>query len=859
MQEKIALRTVLRRVAAVGASVGMLGMTMTGALAADLSTYPNPFDGANAIVVYGADASAADNTAANDIIAGLPQTAGPQSKGTTQASTFSNTKFEKLEDLPLGTLFNSTTDGFGNTIDADDVDGFLDTTIDIDVGDVDDDYDVRDEIRVASTSTSDGLSVGDVLTATTGLAFDSGTKEFKENVFVPMRQDSWGYFYVFEDTLKNGNYLSNATAADEIEIEFLGKLFEIEGTNQRANEVIMNVGQKFYMSAGDTVVVDGKEVTLVQTATSSATVEVDGVREVVSQNSDETINGLEVRIEDVSTDEGIEFDSATIFVGEKARETFTDGEEFIGEDEDDPAWVWQLANLTGGTPILGILWSLDLDDPEETDNPLYEHPLYEGEQVCLPFDYGCIVFDSVQIDDYQDYELDSNSKEDLFFSTSNATNNLKDVTAERVLQFRAKGSNDDGFVALTQIGGSTVETDTIVLAVLDRPTAGPVGQTSVFVAGSLGLFREEQDGSDSILFRAVNVSFNGFCTTTECGGIVNSLDAPFQLDYRDAVIDVDLNWFVPGYPTNTTGSTHDATDIWLSSSVLSWNNVTNPSPVTNNSAFNTNNLPAFGHMIINPMTVGDNVTVYFETDEDKVRTTTEWNDFKYLGNSDSDTQTGLDIVYGNVNATERRYPTDTTRSGQAGSSGILNANAASGTSLDISGWDENARALNGIIILDAEAHQSSDDFEIRVPSDLDDFKANIVVRTSGASSTSGVTPVTKGGPALMTDAEVTNIKSYNAIVVGGPAVNTVSAELLGLEYPTYGGSGLLDVAPGEAVLQMMKNGATNYALLVYGWEAEDTRRAAKVLGNYKDFDLSGMSMLVTGESLDVAGISVQAA
>lgn len=94
------------------------------------------------------------------------------------------------------------------------------------------------------------------------------------------------------------------------------------------------------------------------------------------------------------------------------------------------------------------------------------------------------------------------------------------------------------------------------------------------------------------------------------------------------------------------------------------------------------------------------------------------------------------------------------------------------------------------------------------------------------------------------DTEVTNVAAYNAIVVGGPAANSVAADLLGLTYPAYGSdSGLTE---GDAILKLVDNG-DNVALIVYGWEKDDTKRAAKVLESYSAYeDLAGAEVSVTG-------------
>ena len=67
-----------KKVAAVGTGVAMLGMTLTGAMAVDLSNYPSGlgFGGSDTIIIVGANAgdSASDNAAASDVASGLPAT-----------------------------------------------------------------------------------------------------------------------------------------------------------------------------------------------------------------------------------------------------------------------------------------------------------------------------------------------------------------------------------------------------------------------------------------------------------------------------------------------------------------------------------------------------------------------------------------------------------------------------------------------------------------------------------------------------------------------------------------------------------------------------------------------------------------
>jgi hypothetical protein len=115
--------------------------------------------------------------------------------------------------------------------------------------------------------------------------------------------------------------------------------------------------------------------------------------------------------------------------------------------------------------------------------------------------------------------------------------------------------------------------------------------------------------------------------------------------------------------------------------------------------------------------------------------------------------------------------------------------------------------------------------------------------TGGAGSISGV-PVSK------LDTEITDATAQNMILVGGTAVNKLTAQALGLTYPTYGtdASVATGIGAGEATLKLVENafGGTNVALIVAGWEAADTRAAANVLKDYSAYSatLTGKQVIV---------------
>ncbi len=145
---------------------------------------------------------------------------------------------------------------------------------------------------------------------------------------------------------------------------------------------------------------------------------------------------------------------------------------------------------------------------------------------------------------------------------------------------------------------------------------------------------------------------------------------------------------------------------------------------------------------------------------------------------------------------------------------------------------------------------------IEVPSE--EIKANVVMTGPDSSTTtmeySSVTVNSVAGmDVVKLDSEVTDAAAKNLILVGGPAVNSLTAEAMGLSFPTYGADS--GIPEGAALLKSIDNafGGSNSALVVAGWSSDDTRNAARYLQAYNSNSLSGDSMTVTGPSTATSG------
>jgi hypothetical protein len=122
---------------------------------------------------------------------------------------------------------------------------------------------------------------------------------------------------------------------------------------------------------------------------------------------------------------------------------------------------------------------------------------------------------------------------------------------------------------------------------------------------------------------------------------------------------------------------------------------------------------------------------------------------------------------------------------------------------------------------------------------------------SGSGSTYDQVQKIEVGAAVL-DTEVASLTAQNTIVIGGPCVNTLAAELMG--NPADCTAGFED---GKAMIKLFEHADGKVALLVAGYTAMDTRRASRVVANFKDYsNFAGTELEVTGTSLSDIKVGV---
>jgi len=157
--------------------------------------------------------------------------------------------------------------------------------------------------------------------------------------------------------------------------------------------------------------------------------------------------------------------------------------------------------------------------------------------------------------------------------------------------------------------------------------------------------------------------------------------------------------------------------------------------------------------------------------------------------------------------------------------------------------NEDVLTNQGSIIFDVENGLDDNRFEMSIPSD--DQKAKVSIRSSEDAPVFAE-KVIEVAPPMVKASEVTNPEANNLLLLGGPAVNSLTAKFIG---------DIWTFKPGEAIIELKANGA-HISMIVAGTTAVDTRRACRVLRDYSKYDLKGTSVKVTGTSDKLTDIIV---
>jgi len=145
-------------------------------------------------------------------------------------------------------------------------------------------------------------------------------------------------------------------------------------------------------------------------------------------------------------------------------------------------------------------------------------------------------------------------------------------------------------------------------------------------------------------------------------------------------------------------------------------------------------------------------------------------------------------------------------------------------------------------------HDSEEGRSLTLHLPEEELYANVFVGPTGADvriATGSAAAVQVGAAKLAS--EVSDLGAQNTVIVGGPCANAAAAEFLGVSQANCS-----EGAPAENTAEIVaKDMEGSVSILINGYDALDTRRAARVLYNYNDYPLAGEKVVVSGASLSV--------
>jgi len=683
------MKKIFRKAITVLGSAALIGATVGTALAA---SYPAPFTSNTAIVV-GANAAPQDNIGASNIASNLDAAAAGAS-----VTTLTGATGVTEDEVVFATQIDTAGYKIESTLTDSKISSLLDQKISWDDGDGSDDYDIHESIiigdmEIITTLTDEDLE-GVALTNNMGLE----------------------YRYYFDDNIPIS--ASTAADADDLYLTILGQSYEIQ--NITADTISVVTSEEVSVGLGESVTVGGETFTVDDLSSTSA--RINGV--TIADGSSKKINGLQVEVDEGSIFYNENFPeqaSLTLKIGEDISKTYTNGDEYIGEDEDDPLWVWTIVNAASDGGHIGVKYNVNTNDADDDDAG--SSIKYVGDSYMLPNNFGAVTLEGLTDVDYEEVTVKFVEK-DLY----NAGNSTAESENSKVIVISAASTSS------ISVNTASEETDEIYLFYANNNTYTNTSSTY----GAIEVFYRDHEGDDTPTNKA---RFEIKYALNLTNGLERTEIASIEVGDTDLTVDlaIDTNGMSTLYFENP-----DSEDIALNISGVAIANTTG--------------------------------------------------DYTKLGVTADDADAG-DIK---VNGT------------------------------DVSTKEESIMDSYGIIVAEddsagVEGNANDDEVTLSVPSDQ--VYAIVSVVAGGDATTTG-----EAGVMTVMDTAVSSVAGKNLVVVGGSAINSVAAELLGGAYREGAFTSATGVAAGEFLIQSFsRSGKT--ALLVAGYNAADTEKAVTYLLN----------------------------
>jgi hypothetical protein len=356
-----------KKISAIATSVLMTGMTLGTAMAAGIK--PADLGGqGNFAIVYGATAHSLDQTQATAIDTAL------RNQFSTGTSVVVGDVALTDDEVTLGGTVVSGSTKISSPVKNNKLRNLLKEKVTWDDGSGDDEYNIEEQILLSDMELVTNLDRAEL----EGVAL-TNRKGFEYRLYL---DDDFNFATLASD--------------NSLELPILGEDYEIIGVDN--NKITVTTSSETAMSVGQTYTLsNGKVVTLLGVFSGSVEVLVDGTSKIISENRDAKINGVRVKVESIGYNSNAPDTSrAVLRIGEDLVKTYEHESAFIGQDEDDPTWIWSINTAKTGTGrFIGVKYAKNTY--RETDSEIQ----YVGGGYTLPNNYAAVTFDELANVDYQ--------------------------------------------------------------------------------------------------------------------------------------------------------------------------------------------------------------------------------------------------------------------------------------------------------------------------------------------------------------------------------------------------------------------------------------------------------------------------
>lgn len=236
-------------------------------------------------------------------------------------------------------------------------------------------------------------------------------------------------------------------------------------------------------------------------------------------------------------------------------------------------------------------------------------------------------------------------------------------------------------------------------------------------------------------------------------------------------------------------------------------------------------------------------------------------DFNITMNFDSDSISGVTLKIENDNLVIMAYANHSTDVYLGSSENEAeNSDVQYGASNNIAKEEYKYVVTNyGAVIDDPHGNADNDKVVVKIPAEQQ--KGIVYVGRLGSTTTEGGTykeyvPITTAIAKLDTEVNTASL-DHNLVVVGGPCANRVAAELMGVNFGQWPECAA-GIEQDSAIIKIFDDAFSSgkVAVLVAGYNAENTRAAASILQQYdtKLADIDASEVIVRGTEASTATI-----